>query len=107
MTPDKSALALPVEPTDGPAGRPIPRDPDALLYTSEAAFLTALSPRTLEALRVRGGGPKYFSLCRGRRAIRYRRSDVTEWIEAHRRKSTSDPGPTGEAAPDAAAPAKG
>ena len=92
MQTDTTTDAMPAVPEDKPAGRPIPLDPDALLYTSEAAFLTALSPRTLEALRVRGGGPKYFSLCRGRRAIRYRRSDVTEWIEAHRRKSTSDPG---------------
>ena len=72
-----------------PAGRPIPQDPDALLLTGEAAFLAGLSPRTLEKLRVVGGGCPFVRLGR---ATRYRRRDLVEWIERQLRKSTSDRG---------------
>ncbi len=87
----KATLAAPL---DEPGGRPIPEHPDALLYTVEAAFLLGLSPRTLESLRLKGGGPAYYSV--GRRACRYRRCDLTAWLDARRRKSTSDPGPSEE-----------
>lgn len=83
----QAALATPLE---EPGGRPIPDHPDALLYTVEAAFLLGLSPRTMEALRLRGGGPPYYSV--GRRACRYRRRDLEIWLDARRRTSTSDPG---------------
>ena len=73
-----------------PAGRPIPRHPDALLFTAEAAFLLGLSPRTLEALRLRGNGPPFLALTP--KAVRYHRGDLEKWIEARRRVSTSDPG---------------
>jgi hypothetical protein len=73
-----------------PAGRLIPLDPAAALFPVEVAFLTGLSIRTLEALRLKGGGPVYLSL--GRRAVRYVRADVLAWMEARRRQSTSDPG---------------
>ncbi len=92
MDPDTTANDLPIEPDAEPAGRCIPRDPEALLYPLEVAYLTALSVRTLESLRLRGGGPVFYAL--RRRAIRYKRSEVFEWIEATRRRSTSDPGPT-------------
>ena len=91
---DDTTQAALAEPVDEPAGRPIPEHPDALLFTIEAAFLLGLSPRTLESLRLKGGGPAYYSV--GRRACRYRRSDLTAWLDGRRRKSTSDPG-TGEA----------
>ncbi len=74
-----------------PAGRPIPEHPDALLVTSEAAFLLGLSHRTLEALRLRGGGPLFVKVTA--KAVRYRRCDIDAFIEARRRASTSDPGP--------------
>ncbi len=77
-------------PADEPAGRPIPSDPTALLFQAEAAHLLGLSPRTLEAMRVRGGGPVFYAI--GRRSIRYQRSDVIAWREMRRRASTSDPG---------------
>ncbi len=76
---------------DAPAGRLIPLDPDALLFQSEAAYLIGCSGRTLEAWRLHGGGPPFIQL--GRRAVRYRRRDLLGWIEARRRRSTSDPGP--------------
>lgn len=71
----------------GPAGRRIPVDPDAMLYPAEAAYLAALSPRTLETLRVRGGGPPF---CRiGARAVRYRRSALLDWCAGRQHTSTS------------------
>ena len=91
--------ALPAgELADEPAGRPIPEHPDALLYPAEAAFFLGLSVRTLEAARLKGGGVPYIAL--GRRAIRYRRRDLMDFVVARRRKSTSDPG-TAAAAPAA------
>lgn len=77
---------------DAPAGRIIPQDPDALLYQAEVAYLTAQSERTLEAYRLKGGGPPFIVI--GKRGVRYRRGDVQDWIATRRRRSTSDPGPT-------------
>ena len=77
---------------NGPAGRPIPRDPDALLLPSETGFLIGVKERTLEAKRLRGGGPPFIRI--SRRCVRYRRQDVLDWIAERRRRSTSDPGPT-------------
>jgi predicted DNA-binding transcriptional regulator AlpA len=73
-------------------GRPLPTDHDALLLPAEAAHLLALSPRTLEGLRLSGGGPPFVRL---NRAVRYRRADVLAWIERQRFDSTSgvDPSP--------------
>src|SRR5579863_8844079 len=79
------------ERADAPAGRVIPQDRDALLYQSEAAYLTAQSERTLEAYRLKGGGPAYTRV--GKRGVRYRRGDLLEWIAGRRRRSTSDHGP--------------
>ena len=77
-------------PSEEPAGRPLPEHPDVLLFTVEAAFLLGLSPRTLEALRLRGGGPPFVAVTR--KAIRYRRGDIDVFIAMRRRKTTSDPG---------------
>ena len=84
-----SVLAAPLE---APGGRAIPDHPLAMLTTAQAAGVLGLSARTLEQLRVKGGGPPHFAL--GRRAVRYRRSDLDAWLDARRRKSTSDPGPS-------------
>ncbi|MCH7793911.1 MAG: helix-turn-helix domain-containing protein [Proteobacteria bacterium] len=90
--PNDTAQAVLAASLEEPGGRPLPEHPDALLYTAEAAFLLGLSPRTLESLRLKGGGPAYYSV--GRRACRYRRCDLNTWLDARRRKSTSDPGPS-------------
>jgi predicted DNA-binding transcriptional regulator AlpA len=74
-----------------PAGRPIPRDPDVLLFGAEAAYLAGLSVRTFEALRLKGGGPPFVKLGR---AVRYRRGDVLAWTAGKLRRSTSDTGET-------------
>lgn len=77
----------PPHPDAAPAGRSIPVDPDAMLYPVEAAYLAALSPRTLETLRIRGGGPPF---CRiGARAVRYRRSALLDWCQGRQHTSTS------------------
>ena len=57
------------------------------LTTPQAAEYLGLSPRTLEALRLRGGGPAYCSP-KGSRIVRYRRVDLDSWMS--RRMSTSD-----------------
>jgi hypothetical protein len=72
-----------------PAGRPIPRDPDALLFGAEMAYLLGLSVRTLEGLRLRGGGPPYVKLSR---SVPYRRGDGLAWAAGKLRRSTSDRG---------------
>ena len=64
--------------------------PEQLLTEVEVAHLLQLKPRALQAWRVRGGGPAFIRI--SGRAIRYRRSDLEQWILEHRRESTSDPG---------------
>lgn len=74
------------------ADRGLNPDPDELLRPDETAAVLKFSVRTLEAMRLRGGGPLYIAL--SRRAVRYRRSDIDAWIASRERRSTSDPGPT-------------
>jgi len=59
-----------------------------LLTTNQAAQLLHLSPRTLEGLRVRGGGPKYRKIGR----VFYAQADLLSWLDASTRTSTSDSG---------------
>jgi predicted DNA-binding transcriptional regulator AlpA len=96
--PDEAIVrrALPDVRLDEPAGRPLPADPAALLYPAEAAHILGLSPRTLEHFRISGGGPRYVSI--GRRCVRYRRSDLTGWIDSRCRRHTSDRGHHDDAA---------
>lgn len=56
------------------------------LTTKEAAEYLAISYRTLEDYRLRGGGPYYFKL--GGRGVRYRQADLDGWTE--RRRTTGD-----------------
>lgn len=55
-----------------------PRTGDELLTTTDAARFLAMSPRTLEAYRRKGGGPQFVALSRN--AVRYRRSDLDQWV---------------------------
>jgi predicted DNA-binding transcriptional regulator AlpA len=64
---------------------------EGLLRTEAAARFLSLSERTLEGLRVRGGGPRFISL--SRRAVAYRPEDLEEWVQSRVRRSTSDDGP--------------
>lgn len=75
--------------------------PDAMLDTHDAAELLGVSPRTLEAWRVRGGGPRYVVLGAAtvrRGVVRYRRTDLDAYVGARVRSSTSAAGPPQEAA---------
>ena len=58
-----------------------------LLTQSETAKLLRLSERTLERLRLQGGGPLYV---KAGRAVRYRETDLEAWIDARVVASTSE-----------------
>ena len=62
-------------------------DGEALLTENQAADFLQFTPRALQAWRLRGGGPKFVRI--SSRAIRYRRRDLIEWIEAHIKYSTA------------------
>ena len=64
---------------------------EILLTTVQAAKYLGLSPRTLERWRLTGAGPRYRVL--SRKAVRYLQSDLTVWLDAAVRSSTSDSGP--------------
>ncbi len=61
----------------------------SLLNTDQAAIHLNLAKTTLEAMRVRGGGPLFIRLGR---AVRYRPEDLDTWIGARVHSSTSSPG---------------
>lgn len=63
-------------------------DQERLLMTSEAAEIVQLSQAHLEKLRIYGRGPRFVRLGR---AIRYRRADLENWIEAGLFGATSAP----------------
>jgi excisionase family DNA binding protein len=58
-----------------------------LLNQGEAARLLRLSERTLERLRVIGGGPQFV---KAGRSVRYRQSDIEAWIAQRVVGSTSE-----------------
>ena len=64
-------------------------DAAGLLHEQEAARFLAISFRTLQTWRVRGGGPRF---CKIGRAVRYRRRDLIDWVEEQSRASTCDQG---------------
>ncbi len=64
-----------------------PRHSNGFLSNDQAADFLNLSPRTLEKLRVVGGGPTFSKL--GRRVV-YAQEDLQSWVAAKRRTSTSD-----------------
>jgi excisionase family DNA binding protein len=59
----------------------------ALLTQGEAAELLRLSERTLERLRVTGGGPRFVKI---RQLVRYRPVDVEMWLASRVVASTSE-----------------
>lgn len=66
-------------------------EPESILLTeAQAAQLLGFSPRTLQAWRVRGGGPTFVHV--SARCVRYRREDLEAWIEERLRISTSEYG---------------
>lgn len=57
------------------------------LSTAQAAFFVGLSRRTLEKMRVLGGGPVYR---KHGRYVRYHIADLEAWSSAGLKRSTSD-----------------
>jgi phage terminase Nu1 subunit (DNA packaging protein) len=68
---------------------PIATDPDAALNETQAAEFLGVSVRTLQAWRVRGGGPLY---CKIGRAVRYQRRALVAFQLEHTVSSTTDAG---------------
>ena len=60
---------------------------EPLMTTSQAAKVLGLSRRTLEAYRVRGGGPRFVRIAPT--CVRYRPQDVEAWVDARLRENTS------------------
>ena len=64
-------------------------DGAGLLTPQEAAAYRRASPSTLTKERCAGGGPPFVKMGR---SVRYRRSDLDNWIAANVRSSTSHDG---------------
>jgi excisionase family DNA binding protein len=58
-----------------------------ILTTREAAAYCRLGKPTLERFRIAGNGPQY---CKLGGAVRYRQSDLDDWLESRLIRSTSD-----------------
>ena len=71
------------------APQPAPAAKPEFLTTDEAAALLRLSPRTLEKLRVLGGGPRFRKF--GARVV-YALADLRAWADSNTYGMTSDPG---------------
>jgi excisionase family DNA binding protein len=65
-----------------------------LMTTKQAAELLCISHRTLEQMRLKGGGPVYLKVGR---LVRYSSAALDEWLLANQRKSTSDQRPASTA----------
>jgi len=57
---------------------------ESLLTPNDVAEILGVSVGTLAQWRHRGHGPRFYSLTG--QAVRYRRSDVDEWVESRRRE---------------------
>ncbi|WP_431284947.1 helix-turn-helix transcriptional regulator [Humitalea sp. 24SJ18S-53] len=62
-------------------------DPETLLDEDATARFLSLSPRSLQRMRVEGGGPVFTRL--GERRVAYRHADLVAWVAARRFASTS------------------
>jgi predicted DNA-binding transcriptional regulator AlpA len=62
-------------------------DIDAALNENQAAEFLGLSVRTLQAWRVRGGGPRYMKIGR---AVRYQRRALVAFQDSHTVSSTTE-----------------
>ena len=62
------------------------RDPDEALNETAAARLIGVSPRSLQAWRVNGRGPRYMKIGR---VVRYRRRELIEFLDDRTVSSTS------------------
>jgi hypothetical protein len=62
------------------------------MRTPEAADYVGLSASTLEKFRLTGEGPVFQKA--GSKIVVYKPEDLDVWLNAHRRRSTSDTGST-------------
>lgn len=62
-------------------------DPDSAINENHAAEFLGVSVRTLQAWRVRGGGPPYLKIGR---AVRYTRRALVQFQIAHTVASTTE-----------------
>jgi len=60
---------------------------EPLLDTKRAAHYLSVEARTLVEWRARGGGPRFTKM---NRTVRYRKSDLDQFVEERVRSSTSD-----------------
>ncbi len=64
---------------------------EQFLTTVECAAILRLSPRTLERMRVQGGGPRYVKAGSGLRSkVLYPMADIAAWTDARTFHSTSE-----------------
>jgi predicted DNA-binding transcriptional regulator AlpA len=63
---------------------------NSLLTEKQISRLMGFSVRTLQAWRVRGGGPRFVKI--SARCVRYRQDDLDSWVADRLRRSTSDRG---------------
>jgi len=61
-----------------------------LLPQQTVAARLGVTARTIERWRTEGAGPPFLKVGRG---VRYDEADLSAWLAAQRRLSTSDPGP--------------
>lgn len=69
--------------------------PRRKLTVSDAAQHTGVSTSYFNKLRTMGGGPVFFKI--GTRVV-YDLADLDQWLDQHRRRSTSDLGASAEPA---------
>lgn len=63
---------------------------EALLNPAAAAKALSISIKTLEAMRLRGNGPKWVRV--SSRRVAYRPADIREWVDGRVYSSTSEYG---------------
>ena len=63
---------------------------NALIDETAGGDFLGLTPRTMQAMRQRGGGPPYVLI--SSRCVRYTRRRLKIWADERLRVSTSDPG---------------
>ena len=61
-----------------------------LLTEKAAAVLLSISVSSLQKYRVLGGGPAYLRI--GTKRVRYRRSDLIEWLQGCTHANTTEEG---------------
>lgn len=74
-------------------------DLNQMLTEQDAADMLCQSVRTLQKWRITGFGPSYFKIGR---SVRYRRHELTEWIESRRMAHTSQFNPDDTPGPQCA-----